>query len=71
MKHKLDNMLNQIQLYSYLLPTVKIGNAIMDFRKKYTISGLQERDKVEEMKNKEKYAKEIVEIACSGGSEQL
>ena len=26
---------------------------------------------VEEMKNKEKYAKEILEIACSGGSEQL
>lgn len=68
MKHKLDNMLNQIQLYSYLLPTVKIGNAIMDFREKYTLSGLQERDKVEEMKNKEKYAKEILEIACSGGS---
>ena len=24
-------------LYSYLLPTVKIGNAIMDFREKYTL----------------------------------
>ena len=48
MKNKLDAVLNRIQLYSYLLPTVKIGNAIMDFRKKYTLSGLQERDKVEE-----------------------
>ena len=38
MKNKLDAVLNQIQLYSYLLPTVKIGNAIMDFRKKYTLS---------------------------------
>ena len=37
MKHKLDAMLNQIQLYSYLLPTVKIGNTIMDFREKYTL----------------------------------
>ena len=48
MKNKLDDVLNLIQLYSYLLPTVKIGNAIMDFREKYTLSGLQERDKVEE-----------------------
>ena len=38
MKNKLDAVLNQIQLYSYLLPTVKIGNAIMDFREKYTLS---------------------------------
>lgn len=37
MKNKLDAVLNQIQLYSYLLPTVKIGNAIMDFREKYTL----------------------------------
>lgn len=37
MKNKLDAVLNRIQLYSYLLPTVKIGNAIMDFRKKYTL----------------------------------
>lgn len=40
MKNKLDAMLSRIQLYSYLLPTVKIGNAIMDFREKYTLSGL-------------------------------
>lgn len=38
MKNKLDAVLNQIQLYSYLLPTVKIGNVIMDFREKYTLS---------------------------------
>lgn len=37
MKNKLDAVLNRIQLYSYLLPTVKIGNAIMDFREKYTL----------------------------------
>lgn len=37
MKNKLDAVLNQIQLYSYLLPTVKIGNAIMGFREKYTL----------------------------------
>lgn len=37
MKNKLDAVLNQIQLYLYLLPTVKIGNAIMDFREKYTL----------------------------------
>lgn len=30
---KIDNILNTIQLYSYLLPTNKIGNWIMDFRK--------------------------------------
>ena len=36
MKNKLDAVLNRIQLYSYLLPTAKIGNAIMDFREKYT-----------------------------------
>ena len=35
--NKLDAVLNQIQLYSYLLPTVKIGNVIMDFREKYTL----------------------------------
>lgn len=40
MKNKLDDVLSRIQLYSYLLPTVKIGNAIMDFREKYTLSGL-------------------------------
>ena len=59
MKNKLDAVLNRIQLYSYLLPTVKIGNAIMDFREKYTLSGLQERDKVEEY---EKYLCEKADI---------
>lgn len=34
---KIDSILNKIQLYSYLLPTCKIGNWIMDFRLKYTI----------------------------------
>lgn len=43
MKNKLDAVLNQIQLYSYLLPTVKIGNAIMDFREKYTLPGCKKR----------------------------
>lgn len=37
MKKKIDYILQMIQLYSYLLPTVKIGNAIMDFRK-YTLN---------------------------------
>lgn len=38
-KKKLDYVLQMIQLYSYrLLPTVIIGNWIMDFRKKYTIN---------------------------------
>lgn len=36
-KTMLDKILSKIQLYSYLLPTCKIGNAIMDFRKRYTI----------------------------------
>ena len=36
MKSKLDYMLQMIQLYSYKLPTCKIGNSIMDFREKYT-----------------------------------
>ena len=38
-KAMIDNILSKIQLYSYLLPTCKIGNAIMDFRKKYTLKG--------------------------------
>lgn len=38
MKRRIDHILQVIQLYSYKLPTVKIGNAIMDFRMKYTIS---------------------------------
>lgn len=37
MLSKVDYILQIIQLYSYLLPTGKIGNAIMDVRKKYTI----------------------------------
>lgn len=43
MKNKLDAVLNRIQLYSYLLPTVKIGNAIMDFREKYTLPDCKKR----------------------------
>ena len=38
MKKKLDYILQMIQLYSYKLPTVKVGNIIMDFRMKYTLS---------------------------------
>jgi hypothetical protein len=34
---KIDYILQMIQLYSYKLPTVKIGNWIMDFRYKYTL----------------------------------
>lgn len=37
MKRKIDYLLQMIQLYSYKLPTVKIGNWIMDFREKYTL----------------------------------
>lgn len=37
MRKKLDRLLQNIQLYSYLLPTCKIGNWIMDFRLKYAI----------------------------------
>lgn len=32
MKKKIDYFLQMVQLYSYLLPTVNIGNKIMDFR---------------------------------------
>lgn len=34
---RIDNILSKIQLYSYLLPTCKIGNRIMDLRLKHTI----------------------------------
>ena len=37
MKKRIDYILSMIQLYSYLLPTCKIGNAIQNFRDKYTI----------------------------------
>lgn len=37
MKKEIDYVLQIIQLYSYLLPTCRIGNKIMDFRKKYTL----------------------------------
>lgn len=37
MKKEIDYVLQTIQLYSYLLPTCKIGNLIMDFREKYTL----------------------------------
>lgn len=33
----IDNILSKIQLYSYKLPTSKIGNGIMNFRNKYII----------------------------------
>ena len=33
----IDDMLSKIQLYSYKLPTCKVGNRIMDIRNKYTI----------------------------------
>lgn len=33
----MDKLLSKVQLYSYLLPTTKIGNLIMKFRLKYTI----------------------------------
>ena len=36
-KAMIDKILSKIQLYSYLLPTCKVGNAIMDFRKRHTI----------------------------------
>lgn len=34
---RIDNFLSRVQLYSYKLSTVKIGNFIMDFREKYTL----------------------------------
>lgn len=36
MRKRIDYALQKIQLYSYKLPTVKVGNWIMDFRNKYT-----------------------------------
>jgi hypothetical protein len=44
---KIDYVLQVIQLYSYLLPTVKIGNTIMDFRTKYTIKHTKRRKDLE------------------------
>lgn len=35
---KLDYILQTVQLYSYKLPTVTIGNWIMDFRTKFTLN---------------------------------
>ena len=35
MWYKIDSILSTVQLYSYKLPTCKIGNWIMNFRKKY------------------------------------
>lgn len=32
-----DNILHRVQSFSYSFLTRKIGNAIMDFRKKYTL----------------------------------
>lgn len=37
MLKKIDYALSMIQLYSYKLPIIKVGNYIMDLRKKYTI----------------------------------
>lgn len=37
MRKKVDYVLQIIQLYSYLMPTCRIGNKIMDFREKYTL----------------------------------
>lgn len=37
MKKKFDYILQIIQLYSYLLPTCKIGNSIMNFRERLTL----------------------------------
>ena len=34
---KIDMVLQTIQMYSYKLPTGKIGNRIMDFREKHTL----------------------------------
>jgi len=34
---EIDYILSMIQLYSYKLLTCKIGNALMDFRKRYTL----------------------------------
>lgn len=36
-KRRLDYILQIVQLYSYLLPTLQVGNRIMDFRIKYTL----------------------------------
>lgn len=37
MMKRMDNFLSMLQLYSYLLPTVRIGSAIMDFRMRFTL----------------------------------
>jgi len=37
MMAKIDRLLATVQLYSYLLPTCKIGNTIQTFRLKYTM----------------------------------
>lgn len=34
---KIDYALQMVQLYSYLLPTVRVGNAIMAFRERHTL----------------------------------
>lgn len=39
---RIDDILAKIQLYSYLLPTCKIGNWIMDFREKHTLKKISE-----------------------------
>lgn len=37
MMQRIDDFLSMLQLYSYLLPTARIGNAIMDFRMRFTL----------------------------------
>lgn len=39
----IDYILQVAQLYGYLLPTVRAGNAIMDFRERHTL-GRASRD---------------------------
>lgn len=34
---KIDYVLQMVQLYSYLLPTRTVGNAIMAFRERHTL----------------------------------
>jgi len=41
MKNKIDYALQMMQLYSYLLHTTRIGNAIMDFRERFTLAERQ------------------------------
>lgn len=44
MKAKIDYFLQMVQLYSYKLPTCKIGNWIMDFRERVTLVEVDEEE---------------------------